>query len=231
MLCYGYGQADARRSRRPGQLLELPPEVRERLTKAPDRRPAGPWPPTDPFIYRFYEVVMLYGPVLKDVCHEMFGDGIMSAIDMSLDVQKVQGETGDERWYCPSTANGSATRSSSRSDRAPIYTARKSVPCLCPQAKRCGDMGRKEKLLVAVARGKCIFRRPLPRISNIARIGNSRFRFHRPGRHICTFKVGIRAFIVPFGASAVFAFGAPALQFSQPAQHRRRALHQCPERD
>lgn len=97
MLCYGYGQADDQEADALAQLLELSPEVRNDLTKAPDRRPAGPWPPTDPFIYRLYEVVMLYGPVLKDVCHEMFGDGIMSAIDMSLDVQKVQGETGDER--------------------------------------------------------------------------------------------------------------------------------------
>ncbi|GAF25263.1 cyanate lyase [Moorella thermoacetica Y72] len=59
-------------------------------------RNVQPWPPTDPFVYRFYEVVMLYGPVIKDVAHEMFGDGIMSAIDMKLDLKKVE-EHGAER--------------------------------------------------------------------------------------------------------------------------------------
>ena len=65
------------------------------LTKAPHRVPVQPWPPTDPFIYRFYEIVMLYGPVFKDVAHEMFGDGIMSAIDFEMDIQKKEDPKGD----------------------------------------------------------------------------------------------------------------------------------------
>src|SRR5262245_47308779 len=68
------------------------------------RAPAQPWPPTDPFIYRFYEVVMLYGPVFKDVAHELFGDGIMSAIDMSVDIQKVEDPAGVARMVL--TLNG-----------------------------------------------------------------------------------------------------------------------------
>jgi cyanate lyase len=75
----------------------LPDEAIAALMKAPHRAPAQPWPPTDPFIYRLYEVVLLYGPVFKDVAHEMFGDGIMSAIDMSVDICKVEEPAGVPR--------------------------------------------------------------------------------------------------------------------------------------
>jgi cyanate lyase len=72
------------------RILELPPEAQTVLMKPPHRMPAQPWPPTDPFVYRLYEVVLLHGPVFKDVAHELFGDGIMSAIDMSVDIEKVE---------------------------------------------------------------------------------------------------------------------------------------------
>ena len=90
MLVYGYGQATAEEADGLVKALSLPPEAKAVLMKAPHREPAQPWPPTDPFVYRFYEMVMLYGPVFKDVAHELFGDGIMSAIDMSVDVKKVE---------------------------------------------------------------------------------------------------------------------------------------------
>src|SRR5580698_7832913 len=80
-----------------GRALELPPEAKAALMTVPHRTPAQPWPPTDPFIYRLYEVVMLYGPVFKDVAHELFGDGIMSAIDMSVDIEKVEDPVGVPR--------------------------------------------------------------------------------------------------------------------------------------
>src|SRR5262245_47050162 len=80
MLVYGYGQATVEEARALAHLLRLPDEAQAALQKAPHRIPAQPWPPTDPFIYRLYEVVMLYGPVFKDVAHELFGDVIMSAI-------------------------------------------------------------------------------------------------------------------------------------------------------
>jgi len=89
MVVYGYGAATEEESKALIKLLGLPIEARETLMKAPYRAPAQPWPPTDPFVYRFYELVMLYGPVLKDVAHEIFGDGIISAIDMSLDLKKI----------------------------------------------------------------------------------------------------------------------------------------------
>jgi cyanate lyase len=51
--------------------------------------------PTDPLIYRLYEVVGVYGDTLKEVIQEKFGDGIMSAIDFSLDVDKEENPAGD----------------------------------------------------------------------------------------------------------------------------------------
>jgi len=97
MLCYGYGQATEQEAAALGKLLGLDAATQKALTEAPHRKPVQPWPPTDPFVYRFYEVILLYGPVLKDVCHEIFGDGIMSAIDFSIDVDKVKGAEGEDR--------------------------------------------------------------------------------------------------------------------------------------
>ena len=51
--------------------------------------------PTDPLIYRFYEIMQVYGMPLKDVIQEQFGDGIMSAIDFTLDVDKIEDAKGD----------------------------------------------------------------------------------------------------------------------------------------
>ena len=51
--------------------------------------------PTDPLIYRWYEIVNVYGTTLKELIHEEFGDGIMSAIDFSLDLRREPHEKGD----------------------------------------------------------------------------------------------------------------------------------------
>ncbi|NBC48554.1 MAG: cyanase [Gammaproteobacteria bacterium] len=51
--------------------------------------------PTDPLIYRFYEVVGVYGETIKALVHEEFGDGIMSAMDYSMDIQRQPDPKGD----------------------------------------------------------------------------------------------------------------------------------------
>ncbi|REL34379.1 cyanase [Thalassotalea euphylliae] len=51
--------------------------------------------PTDPLIYRWYEVVNVYGSTIKELIHEEFGDGIMSAIDFSMDIQREENPAGD----------------------------------------------------------------------------------------------------------------------------------------
>ena len=51
--------------------------------------------PTDPLIYRWYEIVSVYGTTIKELIHEEFGDGIMSAIDFSMDIQREADPKGD----------------------------------------------------------------------------------------------------------------------------------------
>ncbi|HEY7315919.1 MAG TPA: cyanase [Gemmataceae bacterium] len=97
LLVYGYGQASQEEAEALTRTLNLPQEVKGVLTQAPHRTPAQPWPPTDPFVYRLYEVVLLYGPVFKDVAHELFGDGIMSAIDMAVEIRKIEDAPGVPR--------------------------------------------------------------------------------------------------------------------------------------
>lgn len=55
----------------------------------------GPIVPTDPLIYRFYEIMQVFGMPMKEVIQEKFGDGIMSAIDFTLDIEKVEDPKGD----------------------------------------------------------------------------------------------------------------------------------------
>jgi cyanate lyase len=55
----------------------------------------GPLVPSDPLIYRFYEIMQVYGMPMKAVIHEKFGDGIMSAIDFTLEVDKEEDPKGD----------------------------------------------------------------------------------------------------------------------------------------
>jgi len=74
--------------------LGLGPDVARLLTECP-LKGLGPVVPTDPLIYRFYEIMQVYGMPLKTVIHEKFGDGIMSAIDFTLDVEKEKNPKGD----------------------------------------------------------------------------------------------------------------------------------------
>jgi cyanate lyase len=51
--------------------------------------------PTDPLVYRFYEMINVYGDTIKELIQEEFGDGIMSAIDFSMDISRVADPKGD----------------------------------------------------------------------------------------------------------------------------------------
>jgi len=78
-----------------GALLDLPESAVALLQVAPYKG-ALPTPiPTDPLIYRFYELIMVYGTSIKELIHEEFGDGIMSAIDFSMDIQREPDPKGD----------------------------------------------------------------------------------------------------------------------------------------
>ena len=87
-------------SRSAAQLCEalgVAADVQEALTEYPTKGNSlgGKVVPTDPLLYRFYEILCVYGTSLKDVIQEHFGDGIMSAIDFTIDVKKTHDPKGD----------------------------------------------------------------------------------------------------------------------------------------
>jgi len=85
-----------------GKLLGLDAETTQTLTKFPVRTD---FPiTTDPFKYRLLEIIGVYGDPLREMANEMFGDGIMSAIDFTLDMERVTGSQGEAR--CKITLNG-----------------------------------------------------------------------------------------------------------------------------
>lgn len=76
------------------EYLGLPGEAVEALMACPHKS----WDksvPTDPLVYRFYEIIGVYGGTIKELIHEKFGDGIMSAIDFSMHIDKQENPAGD----------------------------------------------------------------------------------------------------------------------------------------
>ena len=78
-----------------GALLALTDEAIAWLQIVPYKGSLPTEVPTDPLIYRWYELVNVYGTTLKELIHEEFGDGIMSAIDFSMDLQRENDPKGD----------------------------------------------------------------------------------------------------------------------------------------
>ena len=78
-----------------GRLLGLEKEAVMLLQEVPYKGSLPTAVPTDPLIYRFYELVNVYGTTLKALIHEEFGDGIMSAIDFDIDIQRQPDPKGD----------------------------------------------------------------------------------------------------------------------------------------
>lgn len=78
-----------------GEMLDLPEEAVLLLQTIPYKGSLPTAVPTDPLIYRFYELVSVYGTTFKALIHEEFGDGIMSAIDFEMDIQRQPDPKGD----------------------------------------------------------------------------------------------------------------------------------------
>jgi len=78
-----------------GAMLDLPPEAIAQLQVVPYKGSLPTAIPTDPLIYRFYELVNVYGTTFKELIHEEFGDGIMSAIDFNMDLKREPDPNGD----------------------------------------------------------------------------------------------------------------------------------------
>jgi cyanate lyase len=93
-LFYGQARATDEEATRLALALGLKTDLIEALTDFPTKG-LGPVVPTDPLIYRLYEIMQVYGMPLKSVIHEKFGDGIMSAIDFTLHVDKEEDPKGD----------------------------------------------------------------------------------------------------------------------------------------
>ena len=74
-------------------LFGLSPVEERMLNEVPHR--GTPMPPTDPLIYRFYELVMINGPAWKALIEDEFGDGIMSAIDFDVEIERLPNPKGD----------------------------------------------------------------------------------------------------------------------------------------
>jgi cyanate lyase len=76
-------------------LFGLNAEEEKMLGEVPYRGEQSHVPPTDPTLYRFHEAMMVFGPTMKEYIHEEFGDGIMSAIDFDLKMEREPNDAGD----------------------------------------------------------------------------------------------------------------------------------------
>ncbi len=77
------------------KIFSLPPEAIPVLEAVPYKGSLPTSVPTDPLIYRFYELISVYGTTFKELIHEEFGDGIMSAIDFKMDMKRQNDPNGD----------------------------------------------------------------------------------------------------------------------------------------
>ena len=82
-------------ARAAAEALGLPDDAVAELTAPPMRGALDDAVPTDPTIYRLYEIVQVYGPAIKELIHEEFGDGIMSAINFNLSIARRPAPDGD----------------------------------------------------------------------------------------------------------------------------------------
>jgi cyanate lyase len=93
--CLGQMQMTKKQAETVGRIFELPKEAVQLLQVVPYKGSLPTAVPTDPLIYRLYEMVMIYGTTIKELIHEEFGDGIMSAIDYDMDLTRLPNEKGD----------------------------------------------------------------------------------------------------------------------------------------
>lgn len=93
--CLGQMALNKEQAEKIGQIFNLSDEAVAWLQIVPYKGSLPTSVPTDPLIYRWYEVVNVYGSTIKELIHEEFGDGIMSAIDFSMDIQRESHKNGD----------------------------------------------------------------------------------------------------------------------------------------
>ena len=93
--CLGQMTLDDKQAKIIGKIFGLTVEEQKWLQVVPYKGSLATAVPTDPLIYRWYEIVNVYGTTIKELIHEEFGDGIMSAIDFSMDIVRQPDPEGD----------------------------------------------------------------------------------------------------------------------------------------
>ncbi len=93
--CLGQMSMTPETAEKAAVLFDLSPAEADLLAQAPYRGSLPSTPPTDPLIYRFYELISVYGTTWKEMIHEEFGDGIMSAIDFDMTMERQPDQKGD----------------------------------------------------------------------------------------------------------------------------------------
>ncbi|MDB5872287.1 MAG: cynS [Ramlibacter sp.] len=93
--CLGQMTLNSEQAKVVGEIFALTEEEQKWLKVVPYKGSLATQVPTDPLIYRWYEIVNVYGTTIKELIHEEFGDGIMSAIDFSMDIAREPDPKGD----------------------------------------------------------------------------------------------------------------------------------------
>lgn len=93
--CLGENALDRDASEKVARFLKLDPAVETALTEFAHKGEASPTVPKEPLQYRFQEIIYVYGRTMKEIIEEKFGAGIMSAIDFTMDIEKVPDPKGD----------------------------------------------------------------------------------------------------------------------------------------
>jgi cyanate lyase len=93
--CLGQMTFTKEQAEKVGKIFGLPPQAVKLLQAVPYKGSLPTAVPTDPLIYRWYEIVNVYGATIKELIHEEFGDGIMSAIDFKMDIVREPDPKGD----------------------------------------------------------------------------------------------------------------------------------------
>ena len=93
--CLGQMTFDKKQATIIGKIFGLSTQAVALLQVVPYKGSLPTAVPTDPLIYRFYELISVYGTTFKELIHEEFGDGIMSAIDFKMDLQREPNDAGD----------------------------------------------------------------------------------------------------------------------------------------
>jgi cyanate lyase len=94
-MMLGQASASIEEAQKLCEILGLDKSLAPKLTLYREKGALPTTIPTDPLIYRLYELIIVHGPAMKAVINEQFGDGIMSAIDFTMDIKRVEDPKGD----------------------------------------------------------------------------------------------------------------------------------------